>query len=175
MHFGNGKGIVTRVEGRRFCSNFGALRGLFSVCCRMSWHARRCYIASSLLTFQIACLENNEGMKWNKTREDYCFLHARKGDMMCCPFQCDYCLHVNLTHRLASDAYVGDARLLGYIRRVNLDMMWSREPSTVRNQLKKMLKGGDLSLELGLEPISLSMRPLPAGNTCSFQVAIDIL
>ena len=70
------------------------------------------------LAFQIACPENNKGVKWNKTREDYCFLNARKGDMLCCPIQCDYCWHVNLTHGSARDVYAGDARLLGYICRV---------------------------------------------------------
>jgi len=156
-----------------FCGNFGALRGLFPVC-RKSWHARS-YTLSSSLEFQIACPENEEGVKWNKNQEDYCFLNARKGDMLCCPFQCDYCWHVNLMHRSARDCYTGDAILLGYIRRVNLDMMWSREPSTVGNHLKNLVKGRDMSLELGLEPISLSMEPWPAGDTCGFQVAIEII
>ena len=95
--------------------------------------------------------------------------------MLCCPFQCDYCWHVNLTHRSATVCYAGDARLVGYICRVNLDMMWSREPTTVRNHLRNLEKGRDMSLELGLEPINLSMGPWPADDTCSFQVAIEIL
>jgi len=162
-------------EGRKgsICGNFGALRGLFPVC-QNCWHAR-CYTASSSLEFQIACPENDEGVKWNKTREDYRFLNARKGDMLCCPFQCDYCWHVNLTHRSATVCYAGDARLLGYIRRVNLDMMWSREPTTVQNHLRNLEKGRDVSLELGFEPINLSMRSWPADVPCSFQVAIEIL
>jgi len=50
-----------------------------------------------------------------------------------------------------------------------------REPSNIGNHLRNLLKERDTSLELGLEPISLSMGPWPAEDKCGYQVAIEIL
>jgi hypothetical protein len=75
--------------------------------------------------------ENDKGMKWKKKKEETHFLNNRKGDLLCAPFQCDHYWHANIQHREANDWYPSDARQLAYIRRVNLDIFWSREPSTV--------------------------------------------
>ena len=80
--------------------------------------------------FHIAQPENDEGGKWEKKRDEGRFLVARNGDMMSSPFQCDCCWFVNLSKREPNGASESDHRLLGYIRRVNLDMLWSSEATT---------------------------------------------
>ena len=70
---------------------------------------------------------------------------------------------------------MSDKRLLGYIRRVNLDIMWSRERSTVGNTLSAVKKARDLSVELGLKPQNLLLGPWPVGDDQGFQVEIEMI
>ena len=79
-------------------------------------------------------------------------MNARDGDMLCYPFQCDMCWFINLSKREPSALSYSDERLMGYIRRVNLDLMWSRERGTVANTLAAVNKGRTMSIELGLVP-----------------------
>jgi hypothetical protein len=95
--------------------------------------------------------------------------------MLTSPFQCDYCWFVNLTKRQARDIFDADARLLAYIRRVNLDIFWSKEPGTVGNTLRALEKGKKMSEEFGLPPVALTVGPWPVADTCGFQIAIEIL
>jgi len=102
-------------------------------------------------------------------------MSARNGDMLCSPFQCDHCWFVNLCRREPSDMSYSDDRLLGYIRRVNLDLMWSRERGTVANTLAAVNKGRTMSIELGLVPQLLKLGPWPLGDGQGFQTAIEML
>ena len=68
-----------------------------------------------------------------------------------------------------------DELILAYIRRVNLDVMWSREGSTVGNNLSNLRKGRRMSEELGLKPQPLVMGPWPMSDLVGFQVAIEML
>ena len=95
--------------------------------------------------------------------------------MLTSPFQCDYCWFFNITKRVARDIFNSDAGLLAYIRRVNLDLFWSREPSTVANTMRALSKAKTLSDELGLPPVQLTVGPWPVVDTCGFQIAIEIL
>ena len=95
--------------------------------------------------------------------------------MIISPFQCDYCWFINLNKRQARTSFESDSRLLAYIRRVNLDVMWSREPLTVGNTLRLLEKGRKLSGELDLPPVPISVGPWPVQDNCGFQIAIEIL
>ena len=114
-------------------------------------------------------------MKWKKAKEEKRFLSARKGDMTCAPFQCDHCWFANIMKAEANDWYPNDARILAYIRRVNLDVMWSREPSTVASTLNALDRAKRSSEELGLTPQVIKLGPWPIGDTCGFQTAIEML
>ncbi len=70
---------------------------------------------------------------------------------------------------------LSDQRLLGYMRRVNLDMMWSRENSTVSSILGNIRKGKRMSEALNMDPIKLLMGPWPLEDKQGFQVALEIL
>ena len=70
---------------------------------------------------------------------------------------------------------LGDKRLLAYIRRVNLDIMWSREGSTVYNNLTSLRKGKRMSEDLGLKPVGIDLGPWPVCDGQGFQVAIEMI
>ena len=95
--------------------------------------------------------------------------------MLCAPFQCDECWFLNLKGREVREGSAGDERLLAYIRRVNLDVMWSREGSTVYNTLSNLRKGKRMSEDLGLKPVSIKLGPWPLADTQGFQVAIEMV
>ena len=63
---------------------------------------------------------------------------------MIAPFQCDRCWFLNLHGRLPVVTSLSDDRELALIRRANLDMLWSREASTVAqtvSSLKELVSG----------------------------------
>ena len=92
--------------------------------------------------------ENETGAVWKRTKDLGRFMEARDGDMMLAPFQCDYCWFINLNGRPALEGARSDERLLGYIQRVKLDIMWSQEPGTVKNNMYQYNKIKQLSHEL---------------------------
>ncbi len=113
-------------------------------------------------------------MKHDDDSERY--LCARRGDMLCCPFQCDRCWFVNIKKRepLPKDSFV-DARLLKYLRRANLDIMWSKESSTVKSTLEGTLKNFRRANELGLQPLATPRGPWPVMDDQGMQLALQIL
>ena len=77
------------------------------------------------------------------------FLVTKKGDMLCSPFQCDRCWFINLKNREPKQ-HQSDTRLMMYIRRVNLDMLRSRETSTVEKSLSQYNKAKGWANEMGI-------------------------
>lgn len=99
-------------------------------------------------------------------------MQARNGDFLVYPFQCDKCWFINLKKRAPEPASQSDQQLLQYIRRVNLDGMWSRSPSTVANvkyNFKRIMK---LNIELGLDHNFPAIGPWPLEDGVGFQLAI---
>ena len=95
--------------------------------------------------------------------------------MLSSPFQCDHCWFANLHQSEANPWFAEDARKMAYIRRVNLDVMWSREPSTVLSTYNTLNKARKFSKELGLKPVDVKVGPWPVADTCGFQVAMEML
>ena len=95
--------------------------------------------------------------------------------MLSSPFQCDHCWFANMHQSDANPWFAEDARKMAYIRRVNLDVMWSREPSTVISTYNTLNKARKFSEELGLKPIDVKVGPWPVADTCGFQVAVEML
>ena len=123
----------------------------------------------------MALPENDEGSKWKKKTDIRRFMVARDGDMLCSPFQCDHCWFINLKKEEPVDRSYEHQRLLGYIRRVNLDLFWSRERATVANTLGSVRKGMKMSEELGLKPQNICLGPWPVDDNQGFQTAIEML
>ena len=63
-----------------------------------------------------------------------------------------------------------DEHLMGCIRRVNLDLMWSREKGTISNTLAAINKGRTMSIELGLVPQPVKLGPWPLGDGKVFKL-----
>ena len=95
--------------------------------------------------------------------------------MVCAPFQCDHCWFANISKKEANPWYPDDARKLAFIRRVNLDVMWSREPSTVSSTLGTLSRAKRDSEDLGFSAQVIRLGPWPIADTCGFQVAIEML
>ena len=91
------------------------------------------------------------------------------------PFQCEWCWIVNIKGRDARPNDIQDLLLLDYLRRMNLDVMWSREPGTIRGNLSQKLKGARLSNKLGLKPIETPLGPWPTQDIYGAQLAVEIL
>ena len=100
---------------------------------------------------------------------------ARDGDMWAAPFQCDYCWFINLEGREAQEDKAIDLRLLGYIRRVNLDILWSREPGTISASYSQLSKIMRLCDDLGMKRLELPVGPWPVADGVGFRLAIVIL
>ena len=124
--------------------------------------------------FHIEKPENDVGLVWKK-KEDERFLSARNGDSTFCPFQCDVCWFVNLKKELPNKTRLSHLRILGYIRRVNLDAMWSREGATVGSSLSGILKQKRIALELDLPMPGSPRGPWEVGDNWGMQTAIAIL
>jgi hypothetical protein len=95
--------------------------------------------------------------------------------MLSSPFQCEYCWFGNINKRDGNDWYAGDARQLAYMRQVNLDIFWSREPATVYNTLSTLKRAKVCSENIGLKPINLKVGPWPVEDNCGFQIAMEML
>ena len=83
------------------------------------------------ISFQLAEPENDAGLVWKKRNNEGRFVMARDGDMLVSPFQCDICWFRNLTLRSPKEDSMSDNRLLTFIRRANLDMLWGTSISIV--------------------------------------------
>ena len=95
--------------------------------------------------------------------------------MLVAPFQCDCCWFVNLSKREPREVSESDSRLLAYIRRVNLDMLWSSEEATVGHNLGDLRKATKMSTAVNLIPLFVARGPWPVGDPVGFQVAIEIV
>jgi hypothetical protein len=80
------------------------------------------------------------------------FAVAQTGDHLLCPFQCELRHLRNLQGRSpqVGSGLLGDVELLKYLRRVNLNVFWSREPSTVSHNLGKINRALQIADELGM-------------------------
>lgn len=108
-------------------------------------------------------------------KDDNRFNYGRNGDHLVTTFLCDYCIFYMLKQRNPLSDNAHDKLLLITIRRMNLDALWSREPSTVSRNLSscdmmiKMLKRVDLQPDF--EPLG----PFPNKDILGIRVAIAML
>lgn len=129
-----------------------------------------------LLKFPRQLPENDEGFLWKKKKDEGRFLTARKGDMLCAPFQCDFCWFINLKGRSFDERRAEDRLNLGLIRRMNLDIMWDKEASTVGSMLQVFSRAQTAARHLGLMPSFLTAKKAwPVGDQVGCGEAMLIL
>ena len=114
-------------------------------------------------------------MVWKRKKEDSSFLVVRNGDKIYTPFQCDLCWFRNLVQRFPNSTSQADILLLAYIRRVNLDALWSRTPGTISSCLWGARKILNASKELRFNPPFEPLGPWPVADNWGLRLAIFIL
>jgi hypothetical protein len=153
-----------------FCGNFLSNVGSWKVC-QKGWCAK-CYKAHPGLDFHIHKEQNEVNLSWVKKGEDMRFLEGIDGAFLVVPFQCDTCWFRVLQGREPRVGSYQDNRIYAHIRRVNLDLIWSRAPGTIastRDNVKMMIKmWRELGVDIGLP----SLGPWPEEDKVGFRVAL---
>lgn len=156
-----------------YCANFAHARGICGTC-RSVW-CGPCYKADPNLSFHIKEPEEDEGIVWKRRKETTKFLTARSGDGFFTPFQCDFCVFRNIKKRAPKSYSQADMNLMGYIRRANLDALWSRANGTISGSLTGLRKiirtAEDFDMIPPLEPLG----PWPIEDVQGMRLAITIL
>jgi len=119
--------------------------------------------------------ENDEGAAWRKRKDEGRFLSARNGDMLMIPFQCEWCWLTNIKRKDPDQNAHVDRNAAVYIRRFNLDMMWSREKATVSSNLTAYKKYCAILESWQMDPENLSRGPFPVADECGVRTAITML
>ena len=103
------------------------------------------------------------------------YQHARDGDHLILPFQCELCHFRNCQGRDPVMKDAKDALCMMYIRRAILDSFWSRAPSTPKDVSATLRKVRLSSLKLGLYCMFPPMGPFPLEDSFGMQAALAVL
>ena len=126
-----------------FCANFCTSKEHFPPC-RVAY-CGECYRAYEDDPFPVQRTvdDEKEGEERGFEVDDESrgrFMHGRMGDHVHgVGFECDVCNFRNINKRDVVWGSSRDKNTLRYIRRASLDVMWSREPDTPRDNYKRML------------------------------------
>ena len=127
------------------------------------------------MEFYIHREENEFHLSWIKKGEESRYLVGIDGAFLVAPFQCDLCWFRNLEGRSPVTSSYSDLRLLGFIRRVNLDILWSRAPGTIasiKNGVMNLIRSWkELHMKIDLPPVG----PWRVEDAVGFRVAIGQL
>ena len=103
------------------------------------------------------------------------FEEGRNGDHLITPFQCDLCVFRRIKGIDPNSSSESDKLTLAYIRRTNLDALWSRARGTVQNN-----KGTVDRIINGFSPFGMygpfyDWGPTPAFDHASYETAMALL
>jgi hypothetical protein len=90
------------------------------------------------------------------------------------PFQCDLCVFRTLYKR-DPRVVIADSESLSVIRRMNLDLMWAREPSTIMANTRSLGKLISCCESAGFSPDLPPIGPLPFEDRFGFCIAYGML
>jgi hypothetical protein len=166
-------GKVRTMMSGVFCANFSHARDCCAPCNQV-W-CGPCYSAHPLDRFPRYTPADEDGFEWHTLKDALRYIHARDGDHLLTPFQCDLCVFRNLKGRNPVPDSNLDHALLCCICRVNLDAVWGREPSTVANSLRGAVQLVQQWAKVGLEPTFPALGPYPVDDTFGFSVAIGMV
>jgi hypothetical protein len=92
------------------------------------------------------------------------------------PFQCDQCHFVNLLSHMHIAKLASDVCLLKCIRRANLDAFWSREPTTVKQNMDEVKCSLYIASNFGFaHSLFHPMGPFSPEDTVGIGVAVVML
>lgn len=110
-----------------------------------------------------------------RTRDRNRFRSARDGDDLLVSFECDFCIFFKLYGRQPIPNAEKDHFSLACVRRIVLDSFWSRARTTVESNAAKIREGLRISARLGLDGPYLCPGPLPSGDHCGYEVALQMV
>lgn len=104
------------------------------------------------------------------------FREARDGDFLVTPFQCELCHFHNIHGRAPNDRKEKDMRCLEDFRHCNLNAFWSREPSTIKNNLYQARMMEEIGEEqYGYTSVNPPMGPFPLRDSFGMKAATVLL
>jgi hypothetical protein len=164
-----------------FCGNYSSKRGTWTACKKV-W-CSPCYTPLDNEEFPIARAVDEDRVEMEDSRvemedsrDEHRFKQAQNGDSLVTPFQCDFCHFRNLMSRDPVERLAQDVRLLKCIRRANLDAFWSREPTTISNNLTVCRQGLSISAAMGFKhKLFRPMGPFPVDDTFGMGAAVVML
>ena len=156
-----------------FCMNFGHSFGKYPAC--QSVWCRRCYLAAESDNFHINQLTDEDGDPiYDCPSDKYRYKIGMDGAQFSVPFMCDLCLF-RLLFKHNPVKIIHDNDSLAIIRRLNLDAIWSREPSTIASNLRSLSKLISTCEVAGMDPNLPSLGPLPFVDNFGYCVAFSML
>ena len=125
-------------------------------------------------SFYVHQMENEDFVTgWNGSKlEEKIFLEGVNGSFLIFPFQCDLCWFRNLELRSPREDSLSDKRIMHYIRRVNLDGIWSRSRSTIGSVRRSISQLINVWKELGVTPELPPLGPWPVADSVGFRLAL---
>lgn len=126
--------------------------------------------------FPVRRATDEEGYVVTVAKDQGRFMYGRAGDHLLTTFQCDLCHFRNIN--LCSPISPGpDDFLLKFIRRANLDALWSREPGTVNNTRREIANMCTKAkyLRIKMDRVLPPMGPWPLQDEQGMAVAVCIL
>lgn len=102
------------------------------------------------------------------------FKEGIDGAHLIAPFQCDLCIFRTLWKRDPRPV-ISDTENLQVIRRMNLDLIWSREPSTILKNASSLSMLISTCETSGFDPHLPKLGPFPFEDKMGFTVAFSML
>ena len=156
-----------------FCANFGTSVGNSPPCLRV-W-CGKCYQAGRFDRFHINQQFDEDGNEvYDCPSDKGRYKEGVDGAHLMCTFQCDVCMFRCLFKRDPRNT-VGDYEHMTVIRRMNLDAIWAREPTTIRANMRSLKKLVETWDRLGLQPNIPTLGPLPREDCYGYAVAFSML
>ena len=156
------------------CANFQFGRGLWRPC-EGIW-CDGCYRIEDHGIFPIRRPTDEAGYVVEVEKDKSRFLFGRAGDHLVTTFQCDLCHFRNITSRSPGDDEQ-DGMLLHFIRRANLDALWSREKGTIKNTMREIANIRERARLLGFDGDAMlpPMGPHPVEDVVGMGLAVCVL
>jgi hypothetical protein len=156
------------------CANASHARGGWPKCSGYWCHG--CYRLEDDKYFPIRRPTDEDGYVVIVPRDRDRFMFGRAGDQLLTTFQCDTCHFRNINFR-SPRPNGEDALLMKFIRRANLDALWSREPGTVNNTRRDLENLSTKAKILGIDEERMlpAMGPFPLTDVHGMGVAVCIL
>jgi hypothetical protein len=116
--------------------------------------------------------KDEEGFHWARKGDAKRHMHARDGDHLVTPFQCNLCIFRTLQGRNPGPH---DELLMECIRQANLDALWGRETSKVNATLRAARQTTELLAQVKMRPPYPMLGPFSMEDSQGYAVAVSML